>query len=73
MAATRSLRQTVVNRAAELGYNANQLAAAVPRVSAAQLYRYFAGTSDLSGDRLEHVLRFLGLEVTPVRRRARAR
>ena len=60
-----SIRRTVVRRARSLGYTAYRLAAEAG-VSESQVYRYFAGTSDLSGRRIDRLFRVLDLRVYPI-------
>lgn len=63
-----TLRVQIIERARELGLNAQALADETDGVvSVAQMYRYFAAESDLTGEKLDAVLKVLGLAVSPRR------
>jgi hypothetical protein len=59
-----STRKLIVERAVKLGYTPARLAANAD-ISLAQMYRFFAGTSDLSSERVDRLLSVLGLTVLP--------
>jgi hypothetical protein len=65
-----TIRDTVLARAAELGWTAYAVEQAIANigspVSERTVRRYFAGTHDLTTEKLDPILRVLGLQVMTI-------